>query len=131
MGGNLSLIGAPGNLIAQSAMQEIGKSFGFFDYAKVGLPILIVGIIFFALVGYKSFQITKCQMMTQLTSSKNDFSDVPKWKQWLSLIILILTLLELIFEDKIGIKLCITGCIGALALILTGVISEKQALKSN
>lgn len=44
MGGNLSLIGAPGNLIAQSAMQEIGKSFGFFDYAKVGLPILIVGI---------------------------------------------------------------------------------------
>ena len=36
----------------------------------------------------------------------------------------------MIFEDKIGIKLCITGCIGALALILTGVISEKQALKS-
>ena len=36
MGGNLSLIGAPGNLIAQSTMQEIGKSFGFFDYAKIG-----------------------------------------------------------------------------------------------
>mgnify|MGYP000263049155 CR=1 FL=1 len=36
----------------------------------------------------------------------------------------------MIFEDKIGIKLCITGCIGALALIVTGVISEKQALKS-
>ena len=31
MGGNLSLIGAPGNLIAQSTMQEIGKSCGFFD----------------------------------------------------------------------------------------------------
>lgn len=29
MGGNLSLIGAPGNLIAQSAMGEIGLSFGF------------------------------------------------------------------------------------------------------
>ena len=34
------------------------------------------------------------------------------------------------FEDKIGIKLCIPGFIGALALILTGVISEKNALKS-
>ena len=33
-------------------------------------------------------------------------------------------------RDRIGIKLCITGCIGALALILTGVISEKNALKS-
>ena len=41
-----------------------------------------------------------------------------------------MTLLGMIFEDQIGIKLCITGCIGALALILTGVISEKNALKS-
>ena len=48
----------------------------------------------------------------------------------MSLISLILTLLGMIFEDQIGIKLCITGCIGALALILTGVISEKNALKS-
>ena len=31
MGGNLSLIGAPGNLIAQSALGEIGMSFGFFS----------------------------------------------------------------------------------------------------
>ena len=61
---------------------------------------------------------------------QKDFSNVPKWKQALSLIILILTLLGMIFEDQIGIKLCITGCIGALALILTGVISEKNALKS-
>ena len=45
-------------------------------------------------------------------------------------IILILTLLAMIFEDKIGIKLCISGGIGALLLILTGVISEKDALKS-
>ena len=48
----------------------------------------------------------------------------------LSLVILVLTLLGMIFEKQIGIKLCITGCIGALALILTGVIPEKDALKS-
>ena len=40
MGGNLSLIGAPGNMIAQSALSEIGLGFGFFEYAIVGLPIL-------------------------------------------------------------------------------------------
>ena len=59
-----------------------------------------------------------------------DFNDVPKWKQVLSLLILILTLIGMIFEEEIGIKLCVTGGIGALALILTGVISEKEALKS-
>ena len=46
------------------------------------------------------------------------------------MVILVLTLLAMIFENKIGIKLCISGCIGALAVILTGVISEKDALKS-
>ena len=61
---------------------------------------------------------------------EQDFSNVPQWKQVLSLVILVLTLLGMIFEKQIGIKLNITGCIGALALILTGVISEKDALKS-
>ena len=36
----------------------------------------------------------------------------------------------MIFEKQIGIKLCVIGAVGALALILTGVISEKDALKS-
>lgn len=129
MGGNLSLIGAPGNLIAQSAMQEIGKSFGFFEYTKIGLPILITGILFFALIGYKLLPDTK-PLGDSVYGEQKDYSDVPKWKQWLSLIILILTLIGMIFEEKIGIKLCIVGCIGALLLVVTGVISEKQALKS-
>lgn len=129
MGGNLSLIGAPGNLIAQSAMQEIGKSFGFFEYTKIGLPILITGILFFALIGYKLLPDTK-PSGDSVYGEQKDYSDVPKWKQWLSLIILILTLIGMIFEEKIGIKLCIVGCIGALLLVVTSVISEKQALKS-
>lgn len=129
MGGNLSLIGAPGNLIAQSAMQEIGKSFEFFDYAKVGLPILIAGILFFAVFGHKLLP-NKKPSDDSTFDEKLDFDNVPKWKQWLSLVILLLTLLGMIFEDRIGIKLCITGCIGALTLIVTDVITEKQALKS-
>ena len=129
MGGNLSLIGAPENLIAQSAMQEIGKSFGFFEYTKIGLPILITGILFFALIGYKLLPDTK-PSGDSVYGEQKDYSDVPKWKQWLSLIILILTLIGMIFEEKIGIKLCVVGCIGALLLVVTGVISEKQALKS-
>ena len=126
MGGNLSLIGAPGNLIAQSALSEIGLKFGFFEYAVVGMPILIVGIIFYATIGYR---LLPSQDDGAFDTTKN-FDNVPKWKQWLSLIILVFTLLAMIFEDKIGIKLCISGGIGALLLILTGVISEKDALKS-
>ena len=110
MGGNLSLIGAPGNLIAQSALEELGLEFGFFEYAIV-LPNHDV-------------------KNDGAFDTQKDFSDVPAWKQRLSLIILVFTLLAMIFEDQIGIKLCISGGIGALLLILTGVISEKDALRS-
>ena len=54
----------------------------------------------------------------------------PKWKKTLSLVILIATLAAMVFEDQIGIKLCVSGCVGAILLILTGVISEREALKS-
>ena len=131
MGGNLSLIGAPGNMIAQSTLEETtGMSFGFFEYAIVGLPILIAGIIFYATVGFKLLPNHEVTDSDMAYDEKKDFSDVPRWKKVLSLVILILTLLGMIFEDKIGIKLCVIGCIGALALIVTGVISEKNALKS-
>ena len=128
MGGNLSLIGAPGNMIAQSALEPLGLKFSFFEYAIVGLPILIAGVIFYATIGYKllpSHDVKEDGIFVE-----RDFSDVPQWKQWLSLIILVATILAMIFEEVIGIKLCITGGIGALLLILTGVISEKDALKS-
>ena len=129
MGGNLTLIGAPGNMIAQSGMEGIGLKFGFFDYAKVGVPILIVGIIYFAFIGYK-FLPNKEGSDEGIFDESKDFSHVPKWKQYLSLVILLLTLVGMIFEEQLGIKLCVIGCIGALALMVTGVISEKDALAS-
>ncbi len=130
MGGNLSLIGAPGNMIAQSALASIGLSFSFFEYAIVGLPILIVGIIFYATIGFKLLPGNEVDDDDLLFDEVKDYTNVPKWKKVLSLVILVATLIGMIFEDKIGIKLCITGSIGAILLILTGVISEKDALKS-
>ena len=130
MGGNLSLIGAPGNMIAQSALEPLGLSFGFFEYAVVGLPILIAGILFYATIGFRILPNHDTEEDDSIFDETQDFGSVPKWKEVLSLVILIATLMGMIFEEQIGVKLCITGCVGALLLILTGVISEKDALKS-
>ena len=97
--------------------------------SKLLMPILIAGILFYATIGYKL--LPECDPKEEEAfDTKRDFDQVPKWEQWMSLIILILTLLAMIFEEKIGISLCVSGGIGALLLILTGVISEKDALKS-
>lgn len=132
MGGNLSLIGAPGNMIAQSALQEIGMSFGFFEYAKVGLPILLVGIAYMALFGYKLLPNHSDHELDKdsVFAKHEDYSNVPQWKQYFSLIVLILTVVAMIFEDQIGVKLYVSAWIGALVLVVSGVLTEKKAMKS-
>lgn len=131
MGGNLSLIGAPGNMIAQSALQQAGlKGFGFFSYAIVGIPILLAGILFYATIGFRFLPNHAAEQNESIFDAGKKSCDVPAWKQMLSLIILAATLLAMILEDQIGVSLCISGCVGALLLILTGVISEKEALRS-
>ena len=130
LGGNLSLIGAPGNLIAQSALQNIGRGFGFFEYAKVGLPMLVCGILYFLTIGYKFLPNNPNSGEVGSVGEQRDYSHVPRWKQILSLVVLIATILGMIFEKQTGISLAVAGCIGALVLVVTGVLTEKQAYKA-
>ena len=129
LGGNLSIIGAPGNLMGVNALEELGLSTSFFMYAPIGIPMLICGIIYFVVIGCRLLP-DKKTVTEDAPEQTRDFGNVPKWKQVMSLIVLILVILAMIFEDKIGIKIQISACLGAVILVLTGVISEKEALKS-
>lgn len=130
LGGNLSLIGAPGNLIAQSALQNIGSGFGFFEYAKLGLPMLVCGVIYFLTIGYKFLPNHPNRGVVGSVGEQRDYSHVPRWKQILSFVVLIATILGMIFEKQTGVSLAVAGCIGALVLVVTGVLTEKQAYKA-
>ncbi len=129
LGGNLSIIGAPGNLMGVNALQEMGLSTSFFMYAPVGIPMLVLGILYFVFIGYRLLPDKKNIAGAEL-EEQQDFSLVPRWKQLISLVVLTLVILAMIFEDKIGINIEVSACIGAIVLVLTGVISEKEALKS-
>lgn len=129
LGGNLSIIGAPGNLMGVNALQEMGLKTSFFMYAPVGIPMLLAGIVYFVLIGYKLLP-DGTNASIQESTVKNDFSDVPKWKQMVSVVVLLLVILAMIFEDQIGVAIQISACVGACVLVLTGVISEKAALQS-
>ncbi|VUS58807.1 SLC13 family permease [Klebsiella grimontii] len=130
LGGNLSLIGAPGNLIAQSALQNIGSGFGFFEYAKLGFPMLVCGVIYFLTIGYKFLPNHPNRGEVGSVGEQRDYSHVPRWKQILSFVVLIATILGMIFEKQTGVSLAVAGCIGALVLVVTGVLTEKQAYKA-
>lgn len=127
LGGNLSIIGAPGNLMGIDALNNLGIQTGFFEYIPVGAPMLIVGILYFVFIGYRFLPDTKGE---GAADEQNDYSNVPRWKQITSLVVLVVVILAMIFEEQIGIKLQVSACIGAAFLVLTGVISEKAALES-
>ena len=125
LGGNLSIIGAPGNLMGVNSLQEMGMSTSFFMYAPVGIPMLVIGILYFVCLGYKLLPDGKTTAVAA-AEEQQDFSEVPKWKQTVSLVVLILVILAMIFEEQIGISIQISACIGAIFLVLTGVISARR-----
>lgn len=127
LGGNLSIIGAPGNLMGIDALNNLGIQTGFFEYIAVGAPMLIIGILYFVFIGYRFLPDSKGEGSAE---GQRDYSSVPRWKQITSLVVLIVVILAMIFEDQIGVKLQVSACIGAAFLVLTGVISEKAALQS-
>ncbi|MCT7057325.1 SLC13/DASS family transporter, partial [Salmonella enterica subsp. enterica serovar Sandiego] len=89
-------------------------------------PMLVCGILYFLTIGYKFLPNNPNSGAVGSIGEQHDYSHVPRWKQLLSLIVLIVTILGMIFEKQIGISLAVTGCIGALVLVVTGVLSEKQ-----
>ena len=52
LGGMMTLIGTPPNLLIHMSLREAGlPGMGFFQFAWIGLPVLLVGTAFMALVG--------------------------------------------------------------------------------
>ena len=51
-------------------------------------------------------------------------------KEKIAIIIIVVTILAMLFESVIGIPMYIVACIGAVLLVLSGILNEKEALDS-
>ncbi|WP_318543262.1 SLC13 family permease [Marixanthotalea marina] len=53
-GGLLTLTGTPPNIIVSNALAEAGfEGFSFFEFALIGLPLLLIALLYFRYIGYK------------------------------------------------------------------------------
>lgn len=128
LGGNLTLIGSTGNMIAQGALPAELR-FGFFDFARVGLPVLLLGILYMSTIGYRLLP-HRPVPKTDIVDPVASFADVARWKKIASLLVLIVTVVGMVCEKQIGIPLHITAVMGAVLLVVSRVITEKQAYSS-
>lgn len=54
LGGKMTLIGTPANILANGIVAEYGlPTFGFFEFTPMGIVVLITGIVYMVLIGRK------------------------------------------------------------------------------
>ena len=131
LGGNISVIGSPGNLIAKETIERFSEgamSVKFFEYAGVGIPLLIAAAIFYALLGPKLVP-AKETTRTVESDSKATSGATQGWKGWFTVVVLLGTVAAMIAADYLKClpPMHITACVGAIAVVLFRVLTQKEA----
>ena len=129
-GGIITMVGTPPNIIANGALQAAGinDSFGFFEYAWIGIPVSIAGMLYMMFVG--KYLLPKQELSAdQEIEQEVEANEVSSTKQIISAVILIAVVLVMAVGVK-GVTLEMAAIIGAIICVLTGCLTEKQAYAS-
>ena len=129
-GGIITMVGTPPNIIANGALQAAGinDSFGFFEYAWIGVPVSIAGMLYMMFVG--KYLLPKQELdADQEIEQEVEANEVSSTKQMISAVILIAVVLVMAVGVK-GVTLEMAAIIGAIICVLTGCLTEKQAYAS-
>ncbi|WP_040979475.1 SLC13 family permease [Oceanobacillus jeddahense] len=133
VGGNLTLAGAASNVSTAGLIEDMGISFiSFFEIGKVGIPIAILFLIYFLTIGKKA--LTKgdtsnhdyLEEYTHKSSESNVFSPA---KAIIAGVILVAVLIAMAINHD-SFPMYFVAAVGAILLILTRCMSEKDAIKS-
>ena len=128
-GGVITMVGTPHNIIAVGAMTAAGiEPFGFFEFAWIGLPISLAGMLYMMFVG--KYMLPKQELdADQEIEQEVEANESSKSKQIISGVILLGVVLVMALGIK-GVTLEMAAIIGALLCVLTGCLTEKQAYAS-
>ena len=120
------MIGTPPNILMSATLQASGlEPFGFFEFAFIGIPLSVAGIIYMLTIGKKL-----CPA-GHIDKIEEEADDKPKdyKKMIICAAILIAVVFGMAFEGSIGAPMHMVAVIGALACVLTGCLTEKQAYR--
>ena len=129
-GGIITMVGTPPNIIANGALQAAGiqDQFGFFEYAWIGIPVSVAGMLYMMFVG--KYLLPKQELdADQEIEQEVEANEASTTKQYISAAILIAVVLVMAVGVK-GVSLEMAAIIGAIVCVLTGCLTEKQAYAS-
>lgn len=128
-GGVLTMVGTPPNIIATGALNAAGlESFSFFEFAWIGIPISIAGMLYMMFIG--KYLLPKAELdADQEIEQEVEATTSSSSKQIISGLILVCVVVVMALDIK-GVTLEMAAVIGAIVCVLTGCITEKQAYTS-
>ncbi len=129
LGGTITLIGTPPNILANVALKAAGMEdlqFGFFEYAYIGIPITVAGIIYMMFVG-KYFLPDDVVNVEADVEQEFEANATSTKKQIICGVIM--TGVILCMATSL-VPLELAAVVGAVLCVLTGCITEKQAYNS-
>lgn len=131
LGGTITLIGTPPNIIANVALKAAGMAdlqFSFFEYAWIGVPITVAGILYMIFIGRHLLpdrEVTDFNVDN--VEQEFEANETTKTKKIICGIIMLGVILAMATSI---VPLEIAAVVGALLCVVTGCLSEKQAYAS-
>ena len=129
VGGIITLVGTPPNIIVSGALKSFGyEPFSFFEFAWIGIPITVVAIAYMMFIG--KYLLPKAELdANQEIEQEIEATVHDSKKQIISGLILAVVIVVMALDIKF-ISLEMAAVIGALVCVLTGCLTEKQAYAS-
>ena len=134
-GGIITLIGTPPNLLVSQNLEKAGFApFGFFEFAWIGVPMLIVTMVYMLFLGkylLPKSEITEITIDAEAAAEATASTTDPK-KMWITGAVLVVVVIGMMLEPNfkawgLPLNLSMIAIIGALFLVITKCLTEKQA----
>ena len=135
VGGTITMIGTPPNVIVTGALSAAGlPSFGFFEFALIGVPLSVIVLAYMLTIGRKTIPIKNAGAMDEEAvkaakeeaGASDDDAPKSKTKMWISGLILIGVVVCMALNLK-TVPLQTAAVTGAILCVITGCLKEKEA----
>uniref|UniRef100_UPI003AACD86E SLC13 family permease n=2 Tax=Dialister succinatiphilus TaxID=487173 RepID=UPI003AACD86E len=135
VGGTITMIGTPPNVIVTGALSAAGlPSFGFFEFALIGVPLSVIVLAYMLTIGRKTIPIKNAGAMDEEAvkaakeeaGASDDAAPKSKTKMWISGLILIGVVVAMALNLK-TVPLQTAAVTGAILCVITGCLKEKEA----
>lgn len=131
LGGGITTVGSSSTLYLQEILSNMGIEMAFFELAPISIILLVVSGLFLATIGF-GLMPEQANNEGEFTYSTNttDFSGIPAWKPTFAIVVLVATFVFMYLAGDIGIGVGMVALIAAFLVVVTKLISNKEAMRA-